>query len=72
MTSGEFTLLKVFIENVNQPLSRDQIMQLARGKELDVFDRSIDVQISRIRKLIEDNPNKPKYLKTKWGVWIRF
>ena len=72
LTSGEFTLLKVFIENVNQPLSRDQIMQLARGKELDVFDRSIDVQISRIRKLIEDNPNKPKYLKTKWGVWIRF
>ena len=72
LTSGEFTLLKVFIENVNQPLSRDQIMQLARGKELDVFDRSIDVQISRIRKLIEDNPNKPKYLKTKWGYGYVF
>ena len=72
LTSGEFTLLKVFIENVNQPLSRDQIMQLAIGKELDVFDRSIDVQISRIRKLIEDNPNKPKYLKTKWGYGYVF
>lgn len=72
LTSGEFTLLKVFIENVNQPLSRDQIMQLAKGKELDVFDRSIDVQISRIRKLIEDNPNKPKYLKTKWGYGYVF
>ena len=72
LTSGEFSLLKVFIENANQPLSRDQIMQLAKGKELDVFDRSIDVQISRIRKLIEDNPNKPKYLKTKWGYGYVF
>jgi len=72
LTSGEFSLLKVFIENVNQPLSRDQIMQLAKGKELDVFDRSIDVQISRIRKLIEANPNKPKYLKTKWGYGYVF
>ncbi len=72
LTSGEFSLLKVFIENANQPLSRDQIMQLAKGKELDVFDRSIDVQISRIRKLIEANPNKPKYLKTKWGYGYVF
>lgn len=72
LTSGEFSLLKVFIKNANQPLSRDQIMQLAKGKELDVFDRSIDVQISRIRKLIEANPNKPKYLKTKWGYGYVF
>ena len=72
LTSGEFSLLKVFIENANQPLSRDKIMQLAKGKELDVFDRSIDVQISRIRKLIEDDPNKPKYLKTKWGYGYVF
>ena len=48
ITTGEFNLLKVFTERPKQPLSRDQIMQLARGKELDVFDRSIDVQISRI------------------------
>jgi len=47
-------------------------MQLAKGKELDVFDRSIDVQISRIRKLIEEDPNKPKYLKTKWGYGYVF
>ena len=72
LTSGEFSLLKVFIENANQPLSRDQIMQLAKGKELDVFYRSIDVQISRIRKLIEEDPNKPKYLKTKWGFGYVF
>ena len=72
ITTGEFDLLRVFSERPKQPLSRDQIMQLARGKELDVFDRSIDVQISRIRKLIEDNPNNPKYLQTKWGFGYIF
>ena len=72
ITTGEFDLLKVFAERPKQPLSRDQIMQLARGKELDVFDRSIDVQISRIRKLIEDDPNNPKYLQTKWGFGYIF
>ena len=72
ITTGEFDLLKVFAERPKQPLSRDQIMQLARGKELDVFDRSIDVQISRIRKLIEDHPNNPKYLQTKWGFGYIF
>ena len=72
ITAGEFDLLKVFTERPKQPLSRDQIMQLAKGKELDVFDRSIDVQISRIRKLIEDDPNNPKYLQTKWGFGYIF
>lgn len=72
ITTGEFNLLKVFTERPKQSLSRDQIMQLARGKELDVFDRSIDVQISRIRKLIEDDPNNPKYLQTKWGFGYIF
>ena len=72
ITTGEFNLLKVFTERPKQPLSRDQIMQLARGKELDVFDRSIDVQISRIRKLIEKDPNNPKYLQTKWGFGYIF
>jgi len=72
ITAGEFDLLKVFTERPNQPLSRDQIMQLAKGKEFDVFDRSIDVQISRLRKLIEDDPNNPKYLQTKWGFGYIF
>ena len=55
-----------------QPLSRDQIMQLSKGRELDVFDRSIDVQISRLRRLIEEDPNKPGYLQTKWGFGYIF
>lgn len=67
ITSGEFALLKVFIDNPRQPLSRDKLMQLARGRELDVFDRSIDVQVSRLRKLIEPDAAHPRYLQTMWG-----
>ena len=55
-----------------QPLSRDQIMQLSRGKELDVFDRSIDVKITRLRRLIEEDPNKPVFIQTKWGFGYIF
>jgi two-component system phosphate regulon response regulator OmpR len=72
ITTGEYDLLKVFVERPMQPLSRDQIMQLSRGKELDVFDRSIDVQISRLRKLIEKDANKPAFLQTKWGFGYIF
>ena len=72
ITTGEYDLLKVFAERPMQPLSRDQIMQLSRGKELDVFDRSIDVQISRLRKLVEKDPNKPAFLQTKWGFGYIF
>jgi len=72
ITTGEYDLLKVFSERPMQPLSRDQIMQLSRGKELDVFDRSIDVQISRLRKLIEKDANKPAFLQTKWGFGYIF
>jgi len=72
ITAGEFNLLKVFIDHSKQPLSRDQLMHLAKGRELDVFDRSIDVQISRLRRLIEENSNQPKYLQTKWGYGYVF
>jgi len=72
ITAGEYNLLKIFVERPMQPLSRDQIMQLSKGKELDVFDRSIDVQISRLRRLIEDDLNKPVFLQTKWGFGYIF
>lgn len=72
MTSGEFTLLKVFTEHPRQPLSRDRLMQLARGRELDVFDRSIDVQVSRLRRIIETDPAHPRYLQTMWGFGYVF
>ncbi|CAG0954927.1 Transcriptional regulatory protein OmpR [Methylophilaceae bacterium] len=72
ITSGEFALLKVFVDHPRQPLSRDRLMQLARGRELDVFDRSIDVQVSRLRRLIEPDPSHPRYLQTMWGFGYVF
>ncbi len=72
ITSGEFALLKVFTEHPRQPLSRDRLMQLARGRELDVFDRSIDVQVSRLRRIIEPDPARPRYLQTMWGFGYVF
>ncbi len=65
-------LLKVLLQHPRQPLSRDRLMELARGREYDVFDRSIDVQISRLRKLIEEDPSKPRYLQTVWGFGYVF
>ena len=72
ITSGEFALLNVFVDHPRQPLSRDRLMQLTRGRELDVFDRSIDVQVSRLRKLIEPDPAHPRYLQTMWGFGYVF
>ncbi len=72
ITSGEYALLKVFVDNPRQPLSRDRLMQLARGRELDVFDRSIDVQVSRLRRLIESDPSHPRFLQTMWGFGYVF
>ena len=67
LTTGEYSVLKVLVERPRQPLSRDQLMELARGREYEVFDRAIDVQISRLRKLIEEDPAHPRYIQTVWG-----
>ncbi|MDP5239556.1 two-component system response regulator OmpR [Uliginosibacterium sp. 31-16] len=72
LTTGEFALLKVMLQHPREPLSRDRLMELARGREYDAFDRSIDVQMSRLRKLIEDEPTKPRYLQTVWGFGYVF
>ncbi|MCX7171718.1 MAG: two-component system response regulator OmpR [Proteobacteria bacterium] len=72
LTTGEFAVLKVLVQHPRQPLSRDKLMELARGREYDVFDRSIDVQISRLRKLVEDDPAKPRYVQTIWGFGYVF
>lgn len=72
LTSGEFALLKVLANNARQPLSRDKLMELARGREHEAFDRSIDVQISRLRRVIEDNPAEPRYIQTVWGFGYVF
>jgi two-component system, OmpR family, phosphate regulon response regulator OmpR len=72
LTTGEFALLKVLVEHARKPLSRDKLMELARGREYDVFDRSIDVQVSRLRKLVEDDPSRPRYIQTVWGFGYVF
>ncbi len=72
LTTGEFSLLKVLLQHPRQPLSRDKLMELARGREYGVFDRAIDVQISRLRKLVEDDPSKPRFIQTVWGFGYVF
>ncbi|MSQ72644.1 MAG: two-component system response regulator OmpR [Betaproteobacteria bacterium] len=72
LTTGEFALLKVLVMHARTPLSRDKLMELARGREYEVFDRAIDVQISRLRKLIEKDPAKPAYIQTVWGFGYVF
>ncbi|MBP9713935.1 MAG: two-component system response regulator OmpR [Sterolibacterium sp.] len=72
LTTGEFAVLKVLVQHPRQPLSRDKLMELARGREYDAFDRSIDVQISRLRRLVEDEPAKPRYIQTVWGFGYVF
>ena len=65
-------MLKVLLQHPRQPLSRDKLMALARGREQGPFDRAIDVQISRLRKLIESDPAQPRYLQTVWGFGYVF
>ena len=72
LTTGEFALLKVLLQHPREPLSRDRLMELARGREYDAFDRSIDVQVSRLRKLVEDDPAKPRFIQTVWGFGYVF
>jgi len=72
LTTGEFALLKVLVTHPRTPLSRDKLMELARGREYEVFDRAIDVQVSRLRKLIEPDPAKPTYIQTVWGFGYVF
>ncbi|TXG87364.1 MAG: two-component system response regulator OmpR [Rhodocyclaceae bacterium] len=72
LTTGEFAVLKVLLQHPRQPLSRDRLMSLARGREQGPFDRAIDVQVSRLRKLIEPDPASPRYLQTVWGFGYVF
>ena len=64
LTSGEFDLLHVFVEHPNEVLSRDQLLDMARGRSSAAFDRAIDVQISRLRRKIEPDHQQPTIIKT--------
>ena len=67
LTTGEFSLIKVFVQYPRQPLAREKLMLLARGRDHEVFDRAIDVQVSRLRKLVEPDPAAPRFIQTVWG-----
>ncbi|MEW5854190.1 MAG: response regulator transcription factor [Myxococcota bacterium] len=68
LTSYEFTLLRVLAERAGRVLSREQLMELAKGNSEESFDRSIDVHISRLRHKLGDDPKKPRLLKTVRGA----
>ena len=72
LTTGEFAMLKALVRHPRQPMSRDKLAHLARGRDFEPFDRSLDVQVSRLRKLIEPDPAQPRYIQTVWGVGYVF
>ncbi|MBX3608360.1 MAG: two-component system response regulator OmpR [Hydrogenophaga sp.] len=72
LSSSEFALLRALCAHPNRPLGRDRLIELAHGRDHDVTDRSVDVQVMRLRKLIEPEPGKPRYLRTVWGVGYVF
>jgi len=67
LSTGEYRLLCVLIERPNMTLTRDQLLDLTRGREAQLFDRSVDNAVMRLRKKIEDDPRNPKIIKTVWG-----
>ncbi len=72
LTTGEFALLKALALHPREPMSRDKLMELARGREHESYDRSIDVQVSRLRKLLAEDPQAPRYIQTVWGFGYVF
>ena len=67
LTTGEFDLLAAFVNNANQVLTRDRLLDLARNREAGPFDRTIDVQVGRLRRKLEDDPQRPTMIKTVRG-----
>lgn len=67
LSTAEYRLLCVFLENAGKVLSRDALLDLTSGREADVWDRSIDNQVSRLRRKIEEDPKNPMLIKTYWG-----
>ena len=72
ITGMEFDLLRVFIENANRVLSRDQLLTLTRNREWEPFDRSIDIRIARLRRKIEPDPARPSVIRTVRGAGYLF
>lgn len=72
LSSTEYKILEVLMRHPNIVLSRDQLMNLARGRDFMAFDRSIDVHISKLRAKLEPDPRSPMRIKTVWGIGYMF
>jgi two-component system phosphate regulon response regulator OmpR len=72
LTASEFDLLKVLAENPNRPLNRDWLLEVTAHREMEAFDRSIDLRIARLRRKIEANPAHPTAIRTVRGVGYMF
>jgi two-component system, OmpR family, response regulator len=72
LSTSEFRLLKAFLEHPGIVLSRDQLLDLTAGRNAEIFDRSIDNQVSRLRKKVEQDPKSPSYIRTHWGGGYSF
>ncbi|MCB1500160.1 MAG: response regulator [Bauldia sp.] len=72
LTTMEFDLLKAFATHPNRVLSRDQLLDLAHGKGAEPFDRSIDIRVTRLRRKIEEVPDRPEIIKTIRGAGYMF
>ncbi len=72
LSTAEFQLLKALASQPHRPLGRERLLALAHGDDHGVSDRSLDVQVMRLRRLIEDNPSQPRYIQTVWGLGYVF
>ncbi len=72
LTTGEFAMLKALVRHPRQPLSRERLAQLTRGRDFEPYDRSLDVQVSRLRKMIEPDLASPRFIQTVWGLGYVF
>ena len=72
LSSGEHRMLEALVSRAGHILSRDQLLDLTRGREGGPFDRAIDNQVSRLRRKIEADPKDPQHIKTIWGGGYRF
>jgi two-component system phosphate regulon response regulator OmpR len=72
LTASEFDLLKVFAENPNRPLARDWLLEVTAHREMEAFDRAIDLRITRLRRKIEIDPAHPDSIRTVRGVGYMF
>jgi len=72
LSTGEFAVMKALITHPRKTLSREQLMNIARGREYNAYDRTIDTQISRLRKIFEIDPARPRYIQTVWGAGYVF